>query len=362
MAVGQQQQPSSVVTTDTKVENTTNPILTNSPPMAVLPLNSSAKLDQEPNPFEQSFSGVQIKEKKESKLTLPPVASITSPNVMPVDNTNNNPIIGGGILPKEVTNQFTWDSLRTGPLSPSMLQGPANPDEYYSMKPKMQQQQQYRTFNQVLTQQEIKRSNSQHSDDNYSLDSNESVEKKTRRRSSNKEDETSPVKKTRSRSSTTNKNIEDDEKRKNFLERNRIAALKCRQRKKQWLSNLQAKVEFLTNDNERLQLQSESLKEEIVNLKTLLLAHKECPVAQANGFHVNAVQKAMPSMMPTQPSVTRSVGNVVPPYINGRTSLPPSIPQFQSSQTSIVPTPPQQPTSQSMVAGGARGSSGVLRF
>jgi hypothetical protein len=28
MAVGQQQQPSSVVTTDTKVENTTNPILT----------------------------------------------------------------------------------------------------------------------------------------------------------------------------------------------------------------------------------------------------------------------------------------------------------------------------------------------
>ncbi|KAG1051367.1 hypothetical protein G6F43_006418 [Rhizopus delemar] len=364
MAVGQQQQPSSVVTTDAKVENTTNPILTNSPPMAVLPLNSSAKLDQEPNPFEQSFSGVQIKEKKESKLTLPPVASITSPNVMPVDNTNNNPIIGGGILPKEVTNQFTWDSLRTGPLSPSMLQGPANPDEYYSMKPKMQQQQQqqYRTFNQVLTQQERKRSNSQHSDDNYSLDSSESVEKKTRRRSSNKEDETSPVKKTRSRSSTTNKNIEDDEKRKNFLERNRIAALKCRQRKKQWLSNLQAKVEFLTNDNERLQLQSESLKEEIVNLKTLLLAHKECPVAQANGFHVNAVQKAMPSMMPTQPSVTRSVGNVVPPYINGRTSLPPSIPQFQSSQTSIVPTPPQQPTSQSMVAGGARGSSGVLRF
>lgn len=62
-----------------------------------------------------------------------------------------------------------------------------------------------------------------------------------------------------------------------------IAALKCRQRKKQWLANLQAKVEFLTNDNENLQNQAQSLREEIINLKTLLLAHKDCPIAQANG-------------------------------------------------------------------------------
>ena len=58
------------------------------------------------------------------------------------------------------------------------------------------------------------------------------------------------------------------------------AALKCRQRKKQWLNNLQARVEYLTNDNEQLQVQSNVLREEIVNLKTLLLAHKDCPIAQ----------------------------------------------------------------------------------
>ncbi|CAI2165621.1 16783_t:CDS:2 [Funneliformis geosporum] len=75
----------------------------------------------------------------------------------------------------------------------------------------------------------------------------------------------------------------DEEKRRNFLERNRQAALKCRQRKKQWLANLQAKVEYLTNDNETLQNQAQSLREEILNLKTLLLAHKDCPIAQANG-------------------------------------------------------------------------------
>ena len=59
-----------------------------------------------------------------------------------------------------------------------------------------------------------------------------------------------------------------------------LAALKCRQRKKQWLNNLQAKVEYLANDNEQLQVQSNALREEIVNLKTLLLAHKDCPIAR----------------------------------------------------------------------------------
>lgn len=122
-----------------------NITITNSPPMAVLPLNSSSKLDQEPNPFEQSFSGATAaaaacnsssstsstqkeypKEKSNqpetpNKPVLPPVASITSPAA---------PLIGGGLLPKEVANQFQWDTLRTGPLSPSMLQGPAKPDNF----------------------------------------------------------------------------------------------------------------------------------------------------------------------------------------------------------------------------------------
>jgi len=75
--------------------------------------------------------------------------------------------------------------------------------------------------------------------------------------------------------------LTDDEKRKNFLERNRQAALKCRQRKKQWLANLQSKVEYLTNDNENLQNQVTSQREEIFQLKTMLLAHKDCPIAAA---------------------------------------------------------------------------------
>lgn len=81
------------------------------------------------------------------------------------------------------------------------------------------------------------------------------------------------------------KKMTDEEKRKNFLERNRVAALKCRQRKKQWLANLQSKVELYSTENDALSSTVTQLREEIVNLKTLLLAHKECPVSQAQGLH-----------------------------------------------------------------------------
>ncbi|MCJ1399374.1 hypothetical protein MMC11_002576 [Xylographa trunciseda] len=76
------------------------------------------------------------------------------------------------------------------------------------------------------------------------------------------------------------KKMTDEEKRKNFLERNRVAALKCRQRKKQWLANLQAKVEIFSSENDALSAQVTQLREEILNLKTILIAHKDCPISQ----------------------------------------------------------------------------------
>lgn len=80
------------------------------------------------------------------------------------------------------------------------------------------------------------------------------------------------------------KKMTDEEKRKNFLERNRVAALKCRQRKKQWLANLQQKVEIYSAENDSLNAQLSALRDEVVNLKTLLLAHKDCAVSQNQGL------------------------------------------------------------------------------
>lgn len=46
------------------------------------------------------------------------------------------------------------------------------------------------------------------------------------------------------------------------------------------MASLQSKVELFSNENEALSGQIAQLREEVVNLKTLLLAHKDCPVTQ----------------------------------------------------------------------------------
>lgn len=67
--------------------------------------------------------------------------------------------------------------------------------------------------------------------------------------------------------------------------------MKCRQRKKQWLANLQQKVEIFSQENDALAATVTQLREEIVGLKTLLLAHKDCPVSQAQGISGMAMQQ-----------------------------------------------------------------------
>lgn len=82
---------------------------------------------------------------------------------------------------------------------------------------------------------------------------------------------------TDSGSKESKKAMTEDEKRKNFLERNRVAALKCRQRKKQWLQNLQQKVDLYGQENEALTNHVNQLREQIFQLRSLLIQHRECP-------------------------------------------------------------------------------------
>lgn len=106
------------------------------------------------------------------------------------------------------------------------------------------------------------------------------------------------------------KKMTDEEKRKNFLERNRVAALKCRQRKKQWLANLQTKVEMFSSENDSLSAQISQLREEVVNLKTLLLAHKDCAVGQQQGLQNIVMPQHMmdPSGFPMGPGQMHPYG------------------------------------------------------
>lgn len=67
----------------------------------------------EPNVFEQSFTGGNGSETPGGRTVLPPVANLTSPVPLP------------GITPG-------WQSLRAGPLSPAMLNGPTGQTDYFS--------------------------------------------------------------------------------------------------------------------------------------------------------------------------------------------------------------------------------------
>ncbi|TRY85336.1 hypothetical protein DNTS_031288 [Danionella cerebrum] len=69
-----------------------------------------------------------------------------------------------------------------------------------------------------------------------------------------------------------------DEKRRKFLERNRAAASRCRQKRKVWVQGLEKKAEDLSTMNGQLQNEVTLLRSEVTQLKQLLLAHRDCPV------------------------------------------------------------------------------------
>ncbi|RXN33406.1 cyclic AMP-responsive element-binding 5 isoform X2 [Labeo rohita] len=69
-----------------------------------------------------------------------------------------------------------------------------------------------------------------------------------------------------------------DERRRKFLERNRAAATRCRQKRKVWVMSLEKKAEELTQTNMQLQNEVTMLKNEVTQLKQLLLTHKDCPI------------------------------------------------------------------------------------
>ncbi|GAA6075305.1 cyclic AMP-dependent transcription factor ATF-7b isoform X1 [Tachysurus ichikawai] len=72
--------------------------------------------------------------------------------------------------------------------------------------------------------------------------------------------------------------IEPDERRRRFLERNRAAAYRCRQKRKVWVNALEKRAEELSTANVTLTNEVSLLRTEVTRLKELLLAHKDCPV------------------------------------------------------------------------------------
>ncbi|XP_041057436.1 cyclic AMP-dependent transcription factor ATF-2 isoform X3 [Carcharodon carcharias] len=100
-------------------------------------------------------------------------------------------------------------------------------------------------------------------------------------------------------------NEDPDEKRRKFLERNRAAASRCRQKRKVWVQSLEKKAEDLSSTNVQLQNEVTLLRNEVAQLKQLLLAHKDCPVTamqKKSGYHnAEKDESSIDSPLPSSP-------------------------------------------------------------
>lgn len=83
---------------------------------------------------------------------------------------------------------------------------------------------------------------------------------------------------------------DSDEKRRRFLERNRAAATRCRIKRKHWIQSLEKRADDLSSTNQQLLSEVKLLRNEVAKLKTLLLAHKDCPVTLQQQHAVSQVE------------------------------------------------------------------------
>lgn len=70
-------------------------------------------------------------------------------------------------------------------------------------------------------------------------------------------------------------------KKKEILERNRASSMRARAKRKAWIQQLERTVTNVNETNVALQMEIKVLRTEVAKLKTLLLAHKDCPVTKA---------------------------------------------------------------------------------
>lgn len=77
------------------------------------------------------------------------------------------------------------------------------------------------------------------------------------------------------------KKTTDQLKKKDILERNRASSMRARAKRKVWIQDLQRTVTSVNEANAALQMEVKALRSEVAKLKTLLLAHKDCPITKA---------------------------------------------------------------------------------
>lgn len=82
-------------------------------------------------------------------------------------------------------------------------------------------------------------------------------------------------------------------KRRRFLERNRVAASKCRQKKKEWMQNLEETARTAQHNSKYLQAAVVQLKDELLILKQELLKHHGCDCVKIRTYLMQEAEKVV---------------------------------------------------------------------
>lgn len=106
--------------------------------------------------------------------------------------------------------------------------------------------------------------------------------------------------------------------REKFLERNRVAASKCRQKKKEWTTSLEERARELQSQREMLVAYVSMLRNELLMLKCKCLQHSDCKCERLRDYLKNTVATLPPA------SADLYKLNQIEHHMNGESSMMPS--------------------------------------
>ncbi|EPB82071.1 hypothetical protein HMPREF1544_11199 [Mucor circinelloides 1006PhL] len=127
-----------------------------------------------------------------------------------------------------------------------------------------------------------------------------------------------------------------EDRRKKFLERNRVAAYKCRQKKKNWMQELEQKAELQNNQNEELRNLVALLKEESMYLRNLLLTHGNCDCDSVQAYLRKQSAEITNNTMASRRSSIASNFPTMSSFPNSYNSAS-TMPSFSEQSTGLTP-------------------------
>ncbi|KAG2732301.1 hypothetical protein G9P44_004718 [Scheffersomyces stipitis] len=123
----------------------------------------------------------------------------------------------------------------------------------------------------------------------------------------------------------------EDEKRKSFLERNRVAASKCRLRKKQLVQKMEDELAFYSTGYRELSAEVNQLRDSLITLKSIIENHKGCALLAQNVGGFDQIERII-----QQANYIAEMSNN---SSNDVTSIPSTIPTTLHSTNSVSAIP-----------------------